>query len=105
MELPQGRRNSECGSESPGVAMAQQHSFYTRLPGTVSYSSPEMVSGEAYDQRTDIFSLGCLLYELVTLDKAYEGDGNTIKLRLQRREEPVRLNPEATGCDPRFAYL
>lgn len=70
---------------------------YTQLPGTISYSSPETICGEAYDNRTDIFSLGCILYELVTLTRAYEGDHVEVYLRLRRREEPPQLNPDTHG--------
>lgn len=41
--------------------------------GTVGYMSPEQVSGLPGDARSDIFSLGCVLYEMVTGDRAFPG--------------------------------
>jgi serine/threonine protein kinase len=39
--------------------------------GTLCYSSPEVVRNEEYDYRTDIWSLGCIIYELCTYSMLY----------------------------------
>ncbi len=44
-----------------------------RLVGTPGYMSPEQASGNSVDRRTDIWAFGCLLYELLTGKRAFEG--------------------------------
>jgi serine/threonine protein kinase len=86
--------------QAPGY----QQRRYTQQPGTVCYSSPEILFTDQYDQRSDIFSLGCVLYELLTLKRAYEGDSMHIFMRLRQYEEAPQVSPEA-GSDRAFARL
>eukprot|EP00731_Ephydatia_muelleri_P018111 Em0011g151a len=44
--------------------------------GTPCYISPEICQGQVYGKKSDIWSLGCILYELTTLRKAFEGPRN-----------------------------
>jgi eukaryotic-like serine/threonine-protein kinase len=66
------------------------------ISGTPSYMSPEQVRGDNLDQRTDIFSLGLLLYEMSTGRQAFSGGsgGVIIEAVLTRVPAPVRsINP------------
>jgi len=68
----------------------------TRL-GTPRYMSPEQVGGGALDQRTDIFSLGIVLYEMLTGAKLFHGDDLTQVMHSVANLEPPppsRINPE-----------
>jgi TolB-like protein/Tfp pilus assembly protein PilF len=57
--------------------------------GTVGYMAPEQVSGLAADARSDIFALGCVLYELVTGARPFAGRTGAEILAAILRDEPV----------------
>eukprot|EP00002_Diphylleia_rotans_P016406 TRINITY_DN3191_c0_g1_i2.p1 TRINITY_DN3191_c0_g1~~TRINITY_DN3191_c0_g1_i2.p1 ORF type:complete len:994 (-),score=170.42 TRINITY_DN3191_c0_g1_i2:482-3463(-) len=44
------------------------------MVGTPYYLSPEIIKGDGYDFKSDIWSLGCILYELCTLNRPFDGD-------------------------------
>jgi hypothetical protein len=59
--------------------------------GTVGYMSPEQVRGLEVDHRCDIFAFGLILYELLTGQRAFEGETSADTLRAILREEPPEL--------------
>jgi tRNA A-37 threonylcarbamoyl transferase component Bud32 len=81
-----------------GTAMILQYgaSQQTSAMGTPSYMSPEQIKGKAVDERTDIFSLGVMLYEMTTGQKPFQGQDVAAVLYHILNEEPVpphQLNP------------
>ncbi|HTL42962.1 MAG TPA: protein kinase [Vicinamibacterales bacterium] len=71
--------------------MASQLTQSNMLMGTINYMAPEQVRGERADQRSDIFSLGVVLYELFGGRRAFEGDSvaSTLYKILQDVPEPL----------------
>jgi hypothetical protein len=76
------------GGTFPGVVL-----------GTAGYMSPEQAKGFAADHRSDIFSFGCVLYELLTGKLAFEGEtaseilASVLKTEPDYARLPARLNP------------
>ena len=74
VEATEGRLGlEELESEVATIAMRQRTSPGA-IMGTVGYMSPEQVKAKTLDQRSDIFSFGCVLYEAVTRRKPFAGD-------------------------------
>jgi len=71
--------------------MTSQLTQSNMLMGTINYMAPEQVRGERADQRSDIFSLGVVLYELFGGRRAFEGDSvaSTLYKILQDVPEPL----------------
>ena len=65
--------------------------------GTPAYLAPEQINGAATDHRTDLYAVGCLLYELLTGRPPYTGDSPFSVMHQHLAAEPVppsRLRPE-----------
>jgi Tol biopolymer transport system component/predicted Ser/Thr protein kinase len=64
------------------------------IVGTVAYMSPEQAEGKKVDVRSDIFSFGSVLYEMVTGGRAFRGDSRLSTLSAILKEEPAPAPPE-----------
>jgi Protein kinase domain len=85
------------------VLGAEQKTVDGRLMGTPAYMSPEQVLGEELDGRADLYSVGVLLYRLVTGALPFKADSALGMLQRQIRDEPTPLSAHRTGlpawCD------
>ncbi len=70
--------------------------------GSASYMSPEQVSGNPVDGRSDIFSTGVVLYELLANRKPFQADTLTAQVVKLLREDPPSLNEVAPGLPPQL---
>ena len=69
--------------------------------GTFQYMSPEQIEGKELDRRSDIFSLGAVLYEMVTGKRAFEGKGHlgVASAILEKEPEPISVVKPLTPPD------
>src|SRR5262245_41368396 len=72
-------------------ATAQAETEPGAILGTVGYMSPEQVKGEQADQRSDIFSLGCVLYEMITGRRPFRGNAPAETFAAILRDHPPEL--------------
>ena len=68
--------------------------------GTVGYMSPEQVRAQPVDARTDLFSLGAILYEMVSGRRAFQGETPADTMSAILREEPPPLTAAVTSVPP-----
>lgn len=85
-----------------GIAKATTNSESTRvgvIKGKPSYLSPEQISGEVLDGRSDVFALGAVLWEMLTCKKLFAGENDLAVLKLIESaatyvKPPSTLNPK-----------
>jgi serine/threonine protein kinase len=79
---------------NPGVVM-----------GTIGYMSPEQVRGKTVDHRTDIFSFGAILYELLSGRRAFHGESTADTMSAILKEDPPELSETNHNISPALERL
>ena len=74
--------------DSEGVTKMQVRTSVGVIMGTTAYMSPEQARGQEMDARTDIWSFGCVLYEMLTNQQAFHGETMTDVLANIIHREP-----------------
>jgi len=80
------------GEDETHAPTVTRHTEPGTVLGTVGYMSPEQVSGAETDHRSDIFSLGCVLYEMVSGQRAFARDTAAEIMTAILREEPAEIS-------------
>ncbi len=70
------------------------------LFGTPSYMSPEQAAGQVADARSDVFSLGCVVYQLLTGKKVFDGPSLPVILLRVQQEDPAPPSRGVEGLPP-----
>ena len=81
--------------EEGGATLAQALTGEGQIVGTLQYMSPEQLQGKGADARSDIFAFGCVLYEMLTGKRAFEGESaaSVIAAILEREPAPLDVAP------------
>ena len=79
------------GDFGVGKVMQNTKAAANTMVGTPYFMSPEINSNKPYTSQTDIWSLGCILYEMCKLERVFDGDGiKDIQMRILRNQ-PERI--------------
>jgi len=73
--------------------------------GTVAYMSPEQLRSRAVDGRSDIFSMGAILYEMLTGRRAFRGETDVDTITAVLKEDPPEIAAERGSIPPAFEQI
>jgi serine/threonine protein kinase len=90
------RIETEISQEAETATLTPAETVTGTIMGTPGYMAPEQVRGKVADHGSDIFALGCVLYEMVFGRRAFGGDTTPDTMAAILKEEPPR--PSATGA-------
>ena len=91
---------TELPDEAVTMSLKESRTGEGRILGTAAYMSPEQAEGKSVDHRSDIFSLGIVLYEMATGKRPFRGDTQMSTLSAILREDPAPVT-ELRGQLPR----
>jgi len=87
------------------MRMADHKTSTGMVLGTPRYMSPEQISGEPVDQRSDLFSLGIVLYEMLTGTRLFAGEDITQVQHLITTTEHVPPTRQVAGLPPMVDFI
>ena len=90
-------------SEAPTIAKA--HTDPGTVLGTVGYMAPEQVRGQGADHRSDIFSFGVILYEMLAGERAFNGESAIEVMNAILKAEPPEIGETNTKVSPQLEKI
>jgi dipeptidyl aminopeptidase/acylaminoacyl peptidase len=91
---------AEGGPQITGLPTVSGGTEPGRVMGTAGYMSPEQVKGKGADARSDIFSFGAILYEMLSGQRAFHGDSAAETMSAILREDPPDLSVTNPSVSP-----
>lgn len=91
-------------TSNPSVSSREALEAHGGMSGTLPYMSPEQIRGEFLDARSDLYSIGCLLYELVTGAPPFDGDTQSVLVQ-HLSAAPVPPTEVVTGVSQELERL
>ena len=92
--------SSEMGSGESATMTGPTPTTPGTVMGTVGYMSPEQVRGQTIDSRSDIFSFGAILYEMVSRKRAFKGDSSVETMNAILKDEPPEWSESSLQVSP-----
>jgi Tol biopolymer transport system component/serine/threonine protein kinase len=97
-----GPAQSEEGTQSP---TRSRHTGPGTVLGTAGYMSPEQVRGLEADHRSDLFSFGCVLYEMLSGRRAFRRDSSVETMSAILKEEPPPISEPSAQIAPELERI
>jgi hypothetical protein len=94
------KKTGPASGPDAGTQLATGHTGPGTVMGTVGYMSPEQVRGETVDHRSDIFSFGAVLYEMLTGRQAFGRETATESMTAILKEDPPEIAATGSSVSP-----
>ncbi len=91
--------------EETSAPTGSRHTEPGTVRGTVAYMSPEQVRGLPVDHRSDIFSFGAILYEMLSGKKVFKRDTASDTMAAIMRDEPPELTQSGRNVSPALDHI
>ncbi len=99
------RLDAAPGEQTSAPTSGGGHTEPGTVMGTMGYMSPEQVRGLPVDHRTDLFSFGAILYELLSGRKAFKRDTASDTIAAIMRDEPPELTQSGRNVSPALDHI
>jgi uncharacterized RDD family membrane protein YckC len=104
-KVPVPKTVAPAGEETETILNVPDLTLPGSILGSVNYMSPEQAQGKRVDARSDIFSFGAVLYEMVTGARAFQGETMVDTLAAILRDEVGPMTTEGSPIPPRLVEL